>query len=90
MIARQVFYEGRVQGVGFRYTVKRIATGFEVVGFVKNLPDGRVEVQAGGDLTEVRAFLEAIAESELAGNIRKSEIHEIPPQEDARSFRIAF
>jgi acylphosphatase len=90
MIARQVFYEGRVQGVGFRFTVKHIATGFDVVGFVKNLPDGRVELQAGGESGEVKAFLEAIAESELAGLIRNSEVHEIRPLEDTRTFRIAF
>ena len=90
MIARQVFYEGRVQGVGFRYTVKTIATGFEVVGSVKNLPDGRVELQAGGESDEVNAFLEAIANSELGGLIRKSEVHEIQPLENTRSFRIAF
>ncbi len=90
MIARQVFYEGRVQGVGFRFTVKHIATGFDVVGFVKNLPDGRVELQAGGESGEVKAFLEAIAESELAGLIRNSEVHEIQLLEDTRTFRIAF
>ncbi len=90
MIARQVFYEGRVQGVGFRYTVKYIANGFDVVGFVKNLPDGRVELQAGGERDEVTAFLEAIATSELGGYIRKSEVYEIQPLENARSFRITF
>ena len=42
MSGRHVFYEGRVQGVGFRATVKHIARGYEVVGWVKNLPDGRV------------------------------------------------
>jgi acylphosphatase len=43
MTAKQVFYSGRVQGVGFRYTVKQIASGYEITGFVRNLPDGRVE-----------------------------------------------
>ena len=36
-------YGGRVQGVGFRYTVKNIAMPYNVQGYVKNLPDGRVE-----------------------------------------------
>ena len=44
MISVQVFYEGNVQGVGFRYTVKQIAKGFDVIGWVKNLRDGRVEL----------------------------------------------
>jgi len=42
MKAIQVFYEGRVQGVGFRYSVRQIAKGFNVTGWVRNLPDGRL------------------------------------------------
>jgi acylphosphatase len=38
-----LLYSGRVQGVGFRYTVKSVANGFELTGIVRNLPDGRVE-----------------------------------------------
>ena len=88
MIGRRVFYEGRVQGVGFRYTVRRIATGFEVVGWVKNLADGRVELQTSGDADEVRAFLDAIRDSELASHIRAIAEEEIPPLENARGFEI--
>ena len=44
MVAKQVLYEGRVQGVGFRFSVRSIATGYDVVGGVRNLIDGRVEV----------------------------------------------
>ncbi|MEE3179555.1 MAG: acylphosphatase [Verrucomicrobiota bacterium] len=42
MIAKRVIFSGRVQGVGFRYTTREIATGFDVVGAVRNLPDGTV------------------------------------------------
>jgi acylphosphatase len=70
----QVFFSGRVQGVGFRYTIKKIAAGFEVVGTVRNLPDGRVELMAEGSEVEVQAFLEAIAMSELAGFIKEREV----------------
>jgi acylphosphatase len=89
MIGRQVFYEGRVQGVGFRYTVKRIATGFDVVGWVRNLPDGRVELHAGGEADEVRAFLDAIRNSDLNSYIRKVDEHEIPPLTGVHGFEIA-
>ncbi|HEX8198954.1 MAG TPA: acylphosphatase [Isosphaeraceae bacterium] len=58
---RRVWYEGRVQGVGFRYTARRLAGGFPVSGYVRNLADGRVELLAEGDVADVAAFLDAIA-----------------------------
>lgn len=88
MICRQVFYEGRVQGVGFRYTTKREAMGFDVTGWVRNLPDGRVELQAMGDDDEVEAFLQAIREGQLGGNIQGEEIHEAPLLENVIGFAI--
>ncbi len=67
----QVFYEGNVQGVGFRYSVRQIAKGFDVTGSVRNLPDGRVELMVTGEADEVRAFVEAIGQSELRAHIKK-------------------
>jgi acylphosphatase len=75
----QAFYEGRVQGVGFRYCVRQLACGYEVTGWVKNLPDGRVELQACGEAEELEQFLTSIRESELKGHIRKEERHCIAP-----------
>jgi acylphosphatase len=87
-VARQVFYEGRVQGVGFRYTVKNLARGFDIIGTVRNLADGRVELHAAGDADEVADFLQAIRESALAGHIQKEEIHNVPPPTNVRGFTI--
>lgn len=70
-ISLQVLYEGNVQGVGFRYSIKQVAKGFDVTGSVRNLRDGRVELVAQGEEEEVRAFLTGIAESELRAHIRK-------------------
>lgn len=64
-----VLYTGRVQGVGFRATVRHLSRGYDVTGTVRNLPDGRVEVVAEGMKDEVRAFLEGIATSELSSYI---------------------
>jgi acylphosphatase len=88
MTAVQVFFEGHVQGVGFRYTVRHIAKGFNVTGWVRNLPDGRVELQAGGEAEEVRAFLDAIATSELGGLIRKQNETPLAAPLSARGFEI--
>ena len=77
--AVQLFFEGHVQGVGFRHCVRREACGFEVSGWVRNLPDGRVELQACGDREELLAFVQAVRESELKSHIRKEELHWIAP-----------
>src|SRR4051794_1599178 len=71
MISVQVFYEGNVQGVGFRWSVRDVAKGFDITGWVRNLPDGRVELQVNGEESEVRAFLDGIMQSELRPHIRK-------------------
>ena len=89
MTGRHVFFEGRVQGVGFRWTVKNLARGYDVIGWVKNLPDGRVEMQAGGETNEVDAFIEAIEESELKAHIKKVDVHVIPPLAGVRGFDIS-
>lgn len=68
----QIFYAGHVQGVGFRYTVKRLAPGFELAGCIRNLPDGRVELIAEGDREELMAFQQAVRDSGL-GSLIKTE-----------------
>lgn len=89
MTAKKVLYSGRVQGVGFRYSVKQIASGYEITGSVKNLPDGRVELQAmSHDADELEAFLTAIQESNLGSHIKEIEVTHIPPLTGARSFSI--
>ena len=59
-IRRTVYFSGRVQGVGFRYTAEDLARGFEVTGTVRNLPDGQVELVAEGAAEEVDRFVEAV------------------------------
>ena len=86
----QVFYQGNVQGVGFRYSIKQIAHGFQVAGWVRNLRDGRVELQASGDDEEVRAFLEAIMQSELRCHIKKHDATPVADRPESRGFDVRY
>ena len=83
-----VFYSGNVQGVGFRYTVKTLAGGFELTGMVRNLTDGRVELLAEGLRDELSAFQQAIRESELGHFIRREEVTWAEPAGGMRGFEI--
>ena len=67
-----VFFTGRVQGVGFRYTALQVAKEFEVSGWVRNLPDGRVQLEAEGAPRTVKDFIVAL-EERMHGYIRKTE-----------------
>lgn len=67
-----VFFTGHVQGVGFRYTTLQVAKEFEVTGFVRNLADGRVELQVEGEAGEIDAFIQAL-DDRLHGYVRKTE-----------------
>tara|TARA_B100001093_G_scaffold84911_1_gene76543 strand:- start:162 stop:434 length:273 start_codon:yes stop_codon:yes gene_type:complete len=64
-----VYYSGRVQGVGFRHQVFTLAKGYECTGWVKNLADGRVQVYVEGAETEISEFINAISD-ELDAFIR--------------------
>jgi len=60
LVARKVLFSGDVQGVGFRFTAIHAADPYDVTGYVKNLPDGRVELVAEGPAAEVDGFIEAV------------------------------
>ena len=90
LMAIQVFYEGNVQGVGFRYSVLLIARGFDVTGFVRNLRDGRVEMQASGEDDEVSAFIEAIGQSQLRSHIKKQSETPLANPPPFRGFEIRY
>jgi acylphosphatase len=64
------YFTGRVQGVGFRYAALQAAREFEVAGFVTNLPDGRVLLEAEGTTEELDAFIKALHER-MHGYVRK-------------------
>jgi acylphosphatase len=86
---RRVLYSGNVQGVGFRYTACRIAQEFAVTGFVRNLPDGRVELVAEGAPGEIDRMLTAIAAA-MRANIRGVETETGSPSGQYGTFEVAF
>ncbi len=84
-----ILYTGRVQGVGFRYTTKNLACGFEVTGTVKNLPDGRVELVAEGDRAELEEFRKAVQDSEVGRFVRQEDAVWSAASNEFRGFEIA-
>jgi acylphosphatase len=83
-----IIYSGQVQGVGFRYTAKTVAAGFEVVGTIRNLPDGRVELIAEGAREELAAFRDAIHGAGLAGFIRDEQVDWPDVKNEFKGFEI--
>lgn len=86
-VRRHFFFSGEVQGVGFRYSAFHLAEALGLTGWVRNLWDGRVEMEAQGD----EAAVERLASS-LDGRrwirIDGVERRDMPLQEEERRFRI--
>ena len=82
-----VYLEGHVQGVGFRFTTYNLAKGYEVTGFVKNLPDGRVQLEVEGEHEECLAFIKALYE-EMASFIRDKTRSEEVRVREFKAFEI--
>ena len=83
-----VHYSGHVQGVGFRYATHSIARNHEVTGYVRNLPDGRVELTAEGAREELEAFRKAIQDSEVGGFVRQETATWGEAKNEFRGFEI--
>ena len=83
----ECWFEGRVQGVGFRVQTLGVARGFEVSGTVQNLVDGRVYVLAEGEEREVRDFIKEL-QSEMEPYIRKAETKSGEGPRRAKGFTI--
>ncbi len=85
----RVLYSGHVQGVGFRYTAKTAAAGFDISGTVRNLSDGRVELTAEGAREELEAFRTAIRDTGLKHFIHDENVTWSAAQNEFRGFEIA-
>jgi len=87
-IARRFFIGGDVQGVGFRFFAQRAAARHQVVGFVKNLDDGRVEALAEGPAPSVEAFKNELATGPRYSSVDHFEEITIEPSGAYSSFRV--
>lgn len=85
--AKHIIFRGQVQGVGFRYTTYRVATRHDITGFVRNLPDGTVEMLAQGPIEEVDRCIQEVQDS-FSGYIREAHIEQIPTNPRYTDFGI--
>lgn len=85
-----VFYSGRVQGVGFRYTAQDIAESLGLKGWVRNLADGRVEIAAEGDEKDLEEFLDKISSGQMGPYIKDAEISWEKPTGEFNKFDLRF
>jgi acylphosphatase len=88
-ICRTVYFTGRVQGVGFRYTAYHLAQRFQVGGYVRNLRDGRVELVAEGPRDQVDGFVSAV-QHELGAYVSNAQTADQPASGDYPRFDIRF
>ncbi len=89
MLRQKVFYSGNVQGVGFRQAVAWLARDFPVEGWVRNLPDGRVELAVQGDSAVVKRLLAKIL-VDTPGRIQTSEEGEWTSPLTSPGFRVRY
>jgi len=89
MIAKSIIFTGRVQGVGFRFTARRAASRRQLTGFVRNVPDGTVEMLAQGRSEDVDDCIQDLKEY-FAGYLKETRIEEIPPDTRYIDFKITF
>ena len=88
-IAKKITFKGTVQGVGFRFTAQRIASRYELAGFVRNTRDGAVEMFAQGRPDDIADCLRDITET-FAGYIRQTDAKDAAPNPRYIDFEITF
>jgi acylphosphatase len=88
-IAKHIIFTGQVQGVGFRFTAFNMANRHQLTGFVRNLPDGTVEMLIQGSSQAIDDCIRDIKEY-FSGYIRETKIKEIPSNSQYKDFEITF
>ena len=86
----RVFYAGRVQGVGFRMTAEETAHQLQVVGWIRNLRDGRVELIAEAEESILARFLRIIRTGPMCNFIQREDVSWSDPTNDFDDFEIRY
>ena len=89
LTARKIVFSGRVQGVGFRFTALNIASRYQLTGYVRNIPNGDVEMLAQGSAEMIDECVRDIQDS-FVGSINHVDIEEATPDPKLTDFRITF
>ena len=87
-VARKFVIRGDVQGVGYRFFAQRAAARHQVIGYVKNCPDGTVEALAQGSLNDVEEFKKDLATGPQWSSVQQVEEIDLEPTSEYSSFRI--
>lgn len=87
-VRKRLLVKGRVQGVGFRYFTQQQATKLGIVGFVRNLSDGSVEIEAEGFVDDMAIFVEAVTRGPSSSRVIQVEDQALPIQSGLETFEI--
>ncbi len=86
----RIIVRGRVQGVGYRFFTQRTALELGIKGYVRNLPDGTVEVVAEGSPGAMEKFIQELREGPPLAIVEDMEVQEIPPDEEFETFEVRY
>ena len=89
MVQAHILYSGTVQGVGFRFTVQRYALSLDLTGWVKNLPNGSVEILVNGSKENIEKLFEMVEEN-FEGHIRNKDVQFTSSDAEFEDFQIAY
>lgn len=87
-IAMRVFVKGRVQGIGYRWFARENASDLQLTGYVRNLPNGEVEVFVEGDQSKIMDYLGRLRQGPSMAMVTDIEINQYPYENRFKKFKV--